>query len=430
MRRTWSWPTRPSASARRPPARATSTSRASSPPPRSPTSQAIHPGYGFLSENAHFAEVCRECKIEFIGPPHEAMRKLGNKNEARKLARKPPRCRSCPAAKGSIADRGRGAPGRPTDRLSGADQGGGRRRRPRHARRPQRHQPARRVSSRRQQEAEAAFKDGSVYLEKYIEQPRHVEVQILGDQHGNVVHLWERDCSLQRRHQKLVEESPAPNLPAKVREEICEAAVRLARGGRLLQRRHLRVPRRQAEQLLLHRGQRPHPGRASGHRAGHRHRPGARADPHRRRREAALHAGATSCSAACAIECRINAEDPANDFRPSPGTITRWQPPGGPGVRLDTHVVRRLPRAAELRFADRQAARPSADAAPRPSPCMRRALGEFVVEGIKTTIPLHREDLQHTPRSSKARSTRPSSNACSSARARRSRGNSRDRSDR
>src|SRR4030081_1328695 len=189
--------------------------------------QAIHPGYGFLSENAHFAEVCRSCKIEFIGPPHEAMRKLGNKNEARKLAQEA-KVPVVPGSPGLIETDAEAlnlahSMGFPV-LIKAASGGGGRGMRL--ARNDISLQAGLKAA---RQEAEKAFKDGSVYLEKYIEQPRHVEVQILGDHHGNVVHLWERDCSLQRRHQKLVEESPAPNLPAEVREHICTAAVKLVR---------------------------------------------------------------------------------------------------------------------------------------------------------------------------------------------------------
>src|SRR5438874_9422413 len=188
--------------------------------------QAIHPGYGFLSENAHFAEVCRSCKIEFIGPPQEAMRRLGNKNEARKLAQQA-RVAVVPGSEGLIdndteALRLAESIGYPV-LIKAAAGGGGRGMRV--ARTPISLQAGLKAAS---QEAEKAFKDGSVYLEKYIEQPRHVEVQILADRHGNIVHLLERDCSLQRRHQKLVEESPAPHLPAKVRDEMCAAAVRMA----------------------------------------------------------------------------------------------------------------------------------------------------------------------------------------------------------
>src|SRR6516164_10501750 len=191
--------------------------------------QAIHPGYGFLSENEHFAQVCRDCRIEFIGPPHEAMERLGDKNQARKLAQKA----GVPVVPGS-----EGLIEREEDALALAHQmgypvlikaaagGGGRGMRV--ARNDISLQAGLKAAK---QEAENAFKDGSVYIEKYIEQPRHIEVQILADRHGNVVHLFERDCSLQRRHQKLVEESPAPNLPQAVREEICAAAVRLVKAA-------------------------------------------------------------------------------------------------------------------------------------------------------------------------------------------------------
>src|SRR5437764_1500438 len=189
--------------------------------------QAIHPGYGFLSENAHFADICRSCKIEFIGPPQEAMRMLGNKNEARKLAQKAG-VPVVPGSEGLLTDEKEALRlahqiGYPV-LIKAAAGGGGR------GMRVARNDVTLHSGLKAaQQEALNAFKDGSVYLEKYIEQPRHVEVQVLADRHGNVVHLWERDCSLQRRHQKLVEESPAPNLPASVRAEICAAAVRLVR---------------------------------------------------------------------------------------------------------------------------------------------------------------------------------------------------------
>ena len=354
--------------------------------------QAIHPGYGFLSENPHFAEVCRDCKIEFIGPPEKAMQLVGNKNEARKLATKigvP----VVPGSEGLIQDESEAlrlaeAMGYPV-LIKAAAGGGGR------GMRVARNDINLRVGLKSaQQEAEAAFKDGSVYLEKYIEQPRHVEVQVLADRHGNLVHLWERDCSLQRRHQKLVEESPAPNLPGTVRQEICSAAVRLVKEANYfnagtceflvdkdnrfyfievnariqvehpvtelvtgidLVREQIRIAA--GEKLAFTQDQITHRG--------------------------------------VAIECRINAEDPAADFRPSPGTITRWQVPGGPGVRLDTHVVPgyRVPPNYDSLIAKllvHQPTRPEAIAA------MRRALAEFVVEGVKTTIPLHKEIFNHS----------------------------------
>src|SRR4051794_37852183 len=177
--------------------------------------QAIHPGYGFLSENAHFAEVCRSCKIEFICPPEDAMRKLGNKDAARKLAQ----AAGVPVVPGSDGLLKSEAQTLELARKFGypvlikaAAGGGGRGMR---VARDDMSLTSGYKTAR--QEAEAAFKDGSVYLEKYIEQPRHVEVQLIADRHGHVVHLFERDCSLQRRHQKLVEESPAPNLPEEVR---------------------------------------------------------------------------------------------------------------------------------------------------------------------------------------------------------------------
>src|SRR5438067_1431311 len=173
--------------------------------------QAIHPGYGFLSENPHFAEVCRSCNIEFIGPPEEAMRRLGNKNEARKLAQEA-KVPVVPGSDGLIDNDGAAlhlahSMGFPV-LIKAAAGGGGRGMRV--ARNDISLQAGLKAA---RQEAEKAFKDGSVYLEKYLEQARHVEVQILADRQGNIIHLWERDCSLQRRHQKLVEESPAPNLP-------------------------------------------------------------------------------------------------------------------------------------------------------------------------------------------------------------------------
>src|SRR6266481_8643116 len=189
--------------------------------------EAIHPGYGFLSENPHFAEVCRSCKIEFIGPSQEAMRLLGNKNEARKLAKKAG-VPVVPGSQGLLSDENEALRlaheiGYPV-LIKAAAGGGGR------GMRVARNDISLRSGlSSAQQEAESAFKDGSVYLEKYIEQPRHIEIQLLGDRQGNVIHLFERDCSLQRRHQKLVEESAAPNLPTEVREKICECAVRLAK---------------------------------------------------------------------------------------------------------------------------------------------------------------------------------------------------------
>ncbi len=354
--------------------------------------EAIHPGYGFLSENPHFAEVCRSCKIEFIGPPQEAMRLLGNKNEARKMAQKAG-VPVVPGSEGLIENdaealqlaHGMGFP----VLIKAAAGGGGRGMRV--ARNDISLQAGLKAA---RQEAEKAFKDGSLYLEKYIEQPRHVEVQILADNRGNAVHLWERDCSLQRRHQKLVEESPAPNLPASVREEICRSAVRLvhAAGYQNAGTCEFLVDKQQRYYFIEvnARIQVEHPVTelVTGMDLVREQIRIAAGEPLGFKQEDIRHRGA-------AMECRINAEDPAADFRPSPGVITRWQVPGGPGVRLDTHVVPgyRVPPTYDSLVAKLLVHQPTRAMA---LACMRRALAEFVVEGIKTTIPLHREIFNHS----------------------------------
>jgi acetyl-CoA carboxylase biotin carboxylase subunit len=354
--------------------------------------QAIHPGYGFLAENAHFAEVCRACGMEFIGPPESAMRALGDKDAARKLARSA----GVPVVPGSD-----GLITNPAEALAfaasigypvlikAAAGGGGRGMR-----------IARDDASLRSgltsaaQEAEKAFKDGSVYLEKYLQQTRHVEVQILADRHGHVVHLWERDCSLQRRHQKLIEESPAPNLPDEVRKAICDSAVKLIRAADywnagtvefLVEPDHkfyfievnarIQVEHPVTELITGLDLVREQIRIAAGERL-------------RFRQEDIVQTGS-------AIECRINAEDPAADFRPNPGTVTRWAPPGGPGVRIDSHVVPgyRVPPNYDSMVAKLLVHQPTRDEA---IAVMRRALDEFVIEGIKTTIPLH-QDIMRNP---------------------------------
>jgi acetyl-CoA carboxylase, biotin carboxylase subunit len=354
--------------------------------------QAIHPGYGFLSENADFAEKCRQCNIEFIGPPEEAMRLLGNKNEARKLAQKVG-VPVVPGSEGLIDNDGQAlklarSMGYPV-LIKAAAGGGGRGMRVAH------NDISLQAGLKAAvQEAESAFKDGSVYLEKYIEQPRHVEVQILGDRQGNVVHLWERDCSLQRRHQKLVEESPAPNLPPAVREEICRVAVKLVKAAGYFsagtceflvdkQNRFYFIEVNARIQV-----EHPVTELVTGIDLVREQIRIAAGEPLRFTQEQIEHRGV-------AIECRINAEDPAAGFRPSPGVITRWQPPGGPGVRLDTHVVPgyRVPPNYDSLVAKLLVHQPTRAEA---LACMRRALAEFTVEGVRTTIPLHREIFNHS----------------------------------
>ncbi len=353
--------------------------------------EAIHPGYGFLSENSKFAEVCRDCNIEFIGPPQEAMFRLGNKNQARKLAQQA----GVPVVPGSeglleredVALKLAREIGYPV-LIKAAAGGGGRGMR---VARDDKSLKEGLVSA--SQEAEKAFKDGSVYLEKYIEQPRHVEVQILADRHGHVVHLWERDCSSQRRHQKLIEESPAPDLPEEVRRSMCEAAVRLAKTAGyqnagtcefLVDRNHRYYFIEVNARIQV---EHPVTELVTGVDLIKEQIRVASGEPLKLRQEDIVAKG-------CAIECRINAEDPANGFRPSPGQITRWQPPGGPGVRLDSHVVTgyRVPPHYDSLVAKLLVHRPTRSEA---IACMLRALSEFVVEGIHTTIGLHRQILRH-----------------------------------
>src|SRR5437016_4917235 len=277
--------------------------------------QAIHPGYGFLSENAHFAEVCRTCHIEFIGPPEEAMRKLGNKNEARKLAQAAG-VPVVPGSEGLVANEAQAVAlahsiGYPV-LIKAAAGGGGR------GMRVARNDISLRTGLQSaQQEAEKAFKDGSVYLEKYIEQPRHIEVQMLADRHGNAVHLWERDCSLQRRHQKLVEESPAPNLPDEVRRAICAAALKMIRAANYFNAgtcEFLVDPDNKFYFIEVNaRIQVEHPVTelVTGIDLVREQIRIAAGQPLTMTQKQVQHRGV-------AIECRINAEDPARDFAPSP----------------------------------------------------------------------------------------------------------------
>jgi acetyl-CoA carboxylase biotin carboxylase subunit len=346
---------------------------------------AIHPGYGFLSENSDFAQMCRDNNFEFIGPPADAMHRLGNKNQAKQLARTA-KVPTVPGSEGLItsedqAHRFAREVGYPV-LIKAAAGGGGRGMR---VARDDAALEAGLASARR--EAEAAFKDGSVYLEKYLDRPRHVEVQLLGDQHGNVIHLFERDCSLQRRHQKLVEESPAPNLPEKVRAAMCAAAVRLAKAAGYYSAGTCEFLVDQDNNFYFievnARIQVEHPVTelVTGVDLIREQIRVAAGEKLRFKQDDIVHRGA-------AIECRINAEDPAHDFRPSPGLVQKWQPPGGPGVRLDSHVAAgyRVPPNYDSMVAKLLVYQPTRAEA---LAVMRRALREFVVEGIHTTIPLH-----------------------------------------
>ena len=354
--------------------------------------EAIHPGYGFLAENDHFAEVCRSCKIQFIGPEPETIAMLGNKVQAREIAKKAG-VPVVPGSDGPVEDERRALDvareiGYPV--MIKASAGGGGR-----GMRIARNEPSLVAGFHAASaEAEAAFGDGTVYLEKLVENPRHVEVQILADRHGNVVHLYERDCSIQRRHQKLIEESPSPALTPEMRQRICESAVKVARAANytnagtvefLLARdgsfyfievnARIQVEHTVTElvtgidliqqQILV----------ASGERL-------------------AFSQADVKVSGA-AIECRINAEDPERDFMPSPGRIELFVPPGGPGIRLDSHCYSgyRIPPNYDSMIGKLLAHRSRRDLAIR---TMLRALDEFVIEGVKTTIPIQRSILSHS----------------------------------
>jgi len=352
---------------------------------------AIHPGYGFLAENAHFAEICRSCRIEFIGPPVEAMQKLGDKAEARRLAK---HCRVpiIPGSDGPLEDE--------ADAVKVADQigypvmikavagGGGRGMRVVH------NEPALRNQLRAaQSEAENAFKDGSVYLEKFIEQPRHVEVQILGDRHGHVVHFFERDCSLQRRHQKLLEETPSPAVSAKTRGELCRCALKIAKAAGYVGAGTVEflVDRKQRFYFIEAnaRIQVEHPitEAITDHDLVKWQIRVAAGEPVNLRQTEIRRHGA-------AVECRINAEDPARNFAPCPGRIETFVPPGGPGIRVDTHAYAGYtvgPRYDSLIAKVISHGKDRAEAIN----VMRRGLREFRVAPIKTTIPFYLEILNH-----------------------------------
>jgi acetyl-CoA carboxylase biotin carboxylase subunit len=346
--------------------------------------QAIHPGYGFLSENAHFNEVCRSCKVEFIGPTPEAMQKLGDKVSAKQIAQSA-KVPLVPGSDGLITDEAEAirvayAIGYPV--LIKATAGGGGK-----GMRVATNEASLQSGLKQASiEAEKAFKNSGVYLEKYIERPRHVEVQVMADHHGNAVHMWERDCSLQRRHQKLVEESPAPTLPKEVREELCKAAVRLVKEAGYTNAGTVEfIVDRNNNFYFIEvnaRVQVEHPVTelVTGIDIVQTQIRIAAGEPLPFRQKQVAHNG-------CAIEARINAEDPDAGFRGSPGRITRLRIPGGPGVRFDSHVYEGYtipPHYDSLigKLLIHRATRAEAFA------CMRRALDEFTIEGVKTTIPL------------------------------------------
>ncbi len=348
---------------------------------------ALHPGYGFLAENAHFAEVVQECGLVWIGPPPEAIRSMGDKANARRTVT----ARGVPVLPGSsepLASREEAVAlaetvGFPVI-LKASAGGGGKGMR---VARDQRE--LRGVFDTARHEAERAFGSGDVYLEKYLTEPRHIEIQIIGDTQGHVVALGERECSIQRRHQKLIEEAPSVAVDAELRERMCEAAVEAAvavgytsagtveflynDGQFYFMEMNTRIqvehPVTEAvtgvdlvlEQLRVANGQ-----------------------PLSVRRRPAIHGHA--------IEFRVNAEDPVT-FAPSPGEITELAFPVGPGVRIDTHIYRgyRVPPNYDSLLAKVIAYGGNRREAIRRA---KRALSMFVIGGVRTSIPLHLRILE------------------------------------
>jgi acetyl-CoA carboxylase biotin carboxylase subunit len=352
---------------------------------------AIHPGYGFLAENPHFAEVCRSCNIEFIGPSVEAMRRVGDKVEAKRLAKKA-KIYTIPGSSDALEseDEAIGIAheiGYPV-LVKAAAGGGGR------GMRVARNDISL-VQAVRQgrSEAEAAFKDGRVYLEKYMEGARHVEVQVLADHAGGCVHLWERDCTLQRRHQKLVEESPSPAISPKTREKLCDAAVRMALEAKYTNAGTVEFLVDATERFYLlevnARIQVEHPvtEMVTGLDLVQAQIRVAAGEPLGLRQRDVVQRGH-------AIECRINAEDCLNDFRSSPGKLEEFRLPGGPGVRVDTHCYEgwTISPHYDSMIAKLIVQRPTRRAA---IATMKRALSEFTIEGVKSTVPIHREIMSN-----------------------------------
>jgi acetyl-CoA carboxylase, biotin carboxylase subunit len=354
--------------------------------------EAIHPGYGFLSENEHFAEVCQSCNIKFIGPSPAAIAQCGDKVAAKRLA-KESGVPTVPGSDGPIDNeqdalqiaRKIGFP----VLIKAAAGGGGRGMRVAH------NEPSLVTGYHAaRSEAEKAFKDSTVYLEKYIEKPRHVEIQIMADQHGNVVHLGERDCSLQRRHQKLVEESPCPVLDDKTRVAMGDAAVRLAKAAKYHSAGTVEFLLDKDKNFYFieinSRIQVEHPVTemvtdtdliremiqvAAGMRLSFR-------------QEDITMRGH-------AMEFRINAEDPDHNFKPCPGKITTFVAPAGPGVRWDSHIYQgytvppHYDSMVGKLIVHRQNRKQTLEVA-------RRALSELTLEGITTTAGLFLRILEHS----------------------------------
>jgi len=347
-------------------------------------SDAVHPGYGFLAENDKFAEICQQYGVKFIGPTAEMIRKMGDKVTAKETMIKAG-VPVVPGSGGLVKDVKEGVKlakeiGYPVIIKATAGGGG------KGMRIITREEDFEGLWNSAKQEAKASFGNDGIYIEKYLEEPRHIEFQIVGDQYGRVIHLSERDCSIQRRHQKLVEESPSPFLDQELREKMGEAAVQAGKSinyegvGTIefLVDKHrkfyfmemntrIQVEHPVTEEVIDH-------------------------DLIKEQIKVAAGipiSGKNYYPTMYAMECRINAEDPANGFRPSPGKITSFHSAKGHGVRVDTHVYAGY---SVPPFYDSMIAKLICKAQTREE-CikkMQRALDEFIVEGIKTTVPFHK----------------------------------------
>ncbi|HHS95142.1 MAG TPA: acetyl-CoA carboxylase biotin carboxylase subunit [Phaeodactylibacter sp.] len=349
---------------------------------------AVHPGYGFLAENADFAEVCTEYGIKFIGPTPDQIRKMGDKITAKETMIKAG-VPVVPGSDGLLKDlksalkkaEGIGYP----VMLKATAGGGGK-----GMRVVWNAEEFEENWEKARQEAKASFSNDGIYMEKFIEEPRHIEIQIAGDKYGTVCHLSERDCSIQRRHQKLVEESPSPFLTRKLRKEMGEAAIKAGQSINyegvgtveflvdknknfyfMEMNTRIQVEHTVTEEVIDHDLIKEQIKIAAG------------IPISGKNYEPKMHA----------IECRINAEDPFNDFRPSPGNITSFHSAKGQGVRVDTHVYAGYTIPP---YYDSMIAKLICRAQTREE-CikkMQRALDEFIIEGVKTTIPFHQQLMQ------------------------------------
>lgn len=347
--------------------------------------EAIHPGYGFLAENVHFAEICESCNIKFIGPTPGNIKAMGNKAEARQIAKRAG-APIVPGSEGHVENKEEALKiakkiGYPIV-VKAVAGGGGRGIRVAHN-----DISLANAFFMAQSEAEAAFDNPKLYIEKYIEQPRHIEVQVLGDTKGHIIHLGERDCTIQRRHQKLIEESPSPAIDGKLRKDICHFAVKISKEIEYVNAGTIEFLLDKSGDFYFiemnTRIQVEHPVTemvtgidlvkeqfkiASGLTLEYE------------QKDISMHGWA--------IECRINAEDPDNGFSPVPGRIARYHMPGGPGIRVDSHIYA---GGFVSPYYDSMLAKLIAHGRDRNEAIsrMNRALIEYVIEGVKTTIPFH-----------------------------------------